>query len=220
MKIAKSKRDFEKLLKEKHFRVTIFGSARIKRDDPRYKQIQTLARMLGERGIDIVTGGGPGIMEAANKGHVQGRKKSKITSHSIGLGIKLPHEQMFNKGVGIKKTFSRFSNRLDNFMLLSNVVVVAPGGVGTMLELFYTWQLMQVKHICNLPLILFGHMWDGMLDWLKTPLKMGFFEKRDYDLLYHANNCDKAIKVIEKAYEGYLKGDPNFCLNYKRYNLK
>src|SRR3989344_9045117 len=96
MKIAKSEKDFEKLIKEDHFRVTIFGSARIKRGDKRYKQIYELARMIGELGIDVVTGGGPGIMEAASRGHKEGVKNSKITSHSIGLGIKLPHEQAFN----------------------------------------------------------------------------------------------------------------------------
>jgi len=220
MKIAKTKKDFEKLLKEKHFRVTIFGSARIKKDDLRYKQVKELSRMIGEQGIDIITGGGPGIMAAANSGHIEGRKKSKIRTHSIGLGIKLPHEQVFNKDVGVKKTFSRFSNRLDNFMLLSNIVVVAPGGIGTMLEFFYTWQLMQVNHICNVPIILLGDMWEGLLKWLKKdPLKKKFFEKKDYDLLIHAKSSKDAMEIIKEAYNGYLKGDPRFCLNYKKYRL-
>tara|TARA_Y100000310_G_scaffold327843_1_gene394813 strand:- start:3358 stop:4023 length:666 start_codon:yes stop_codon:yes gene_type:complete len=220
MKIAKTKKDFERLLKEKHFRVTIFGSARIKKEDPRYKQIKTLAKMIGEQGIDIITGGGPGIMAAANSGHVLGRKKSKITTHSIGLGIKLPHEQAFNQSVGIKKSFNRFSNRLDNFMLLSNVVVVAPGGVGTLLELFYTWQLMQVKHICNVPIILLGDMWDDLLKWLeKDPLRKKFFDKKDFDLLIHAKNSSEAIKIINHAHTEYLKGNPKHCLNYKKYQI-
>jgi len=220
MKIAKTRKDFEKLIKEKHFRVTIFGSSRIKKQDKRYKQIEELSKMIGEQGIDIVTGGGPGIMAAAGKGHNEGREKSKIRTHSIGLGIKLPHEQMFNKDVGIKKTFSRFSNRLDNFMLLSNIVVVAPGGVGTMLEFFYTWQLMQVNHICNVPIILLGDMWGGLLTWLKKdPLRKKFFKQVDYNLLIHAKSSKDAMKIIEKAYQGYLKGDPRFCLNYKKYKL-
>ena len=220
MKIAKTKKDFDKLVKEDHFRVTIFGSARIKKDDPRYKQIQTLSKMIGEHGLDIVTGGGPGVMAAANKGHVEGRKKSKINTHSIGLGIKLPHEQVFNKDVGVKKTFNRFSNRLDNFMLLSNIVVVAPGGVGTMLEFFYTWQLMQVKHICNVPIILLGDMWGDLLKWLeRDPLRKKFFDKKDFDLLIHAKSSKEAMKIIEHAHQGYLKGDPNFCLNYKKYKF-
>ena len=123
-----------------HFRVTIFGSARLKSDDPRYKQIQSLAKMVAKEGFDVVTGGGAGIMEAANKGHKEGRKGNKDI-HSFGLNIKLPMEQVANKHLDIKKDFERFSNRLDYFMYLSNIVVVAPGGIGTLLELYYTWQL-------------------------------------------------------------------------------
>ena len=119
------------------FRVAIFGSARIKENDSRYKQIYTLAKMIAAEGFDVVTGGGPGIMEAANKGHKDGRKKGKIV-HSFGLNIVLPKEQTANKHLDIKKDFERFSERLDYFMYLSNVVVVAPGGVGTLLEFFYT----------------------------------------------------------------------------------
>ncbi|OIO41580.1 hypothetical protein COU56_04180 [Candidatus Pacearchaeota archaeon CG10_big_fil_rev_8_21_14_0_10_31_9] len=216
MKKPKSDKEFEKLFKEDHFRVTIFGSARIKRGGPEYKVVYELAKMIGERGMDIVTGGGPGIMDAANTGHKEGSKKSD--ANSIGLGIKLPHEQAFNKSVGYKKTFTRFSHRLDNFMLLSNVVVVAPGGVGTLLELFYTWQLMQVKHICNLPIILLGDVWPGFLSWLNnSPLKKGFFKKKDLDLLYHAKNYKEAVKIIDMAYAEYKKGNKDFCINYRKY---
>ena len=105
-------------------------------------------------------------------------------------------------------------------MLLSNIVVVAEGGVGTLLELFYTWQLMQVKHICNVPIILLGDMWPGLLNWLeKDPLRKKMFTKDDFSLLYHAKDCNEAMKVINKAYTGYIKGNPNFCLNYKKYNF-
>ena len=220
MKIAKTKKDFERLYKEKHFRVTIFGSARIKKDDKRYKEIKKLAEMIAEQGIDIVTGGGPGIMEAANLGHQEGKKKSRVETHSIGLGIKLPHEQVFNKNVGESKTFNRFSNRLDNFMLLSNIVVVAEGGVGTLLELFYTWQLMQVKHICHIPIILLGKQWKGLIKWLKKePLKRGFFSKEDLELLFVVKNAEEAMKIIEKAHYEHKKGNEDFCINYKKYKI-
>ncbi|MBS3072453.1 LOG family protein [Candidatus Pacearchaeota archaeon] len=218
MKIPKNDGEFEKLINDDHFRVAIFGSARVKRGDPRYKMVHELAKKIGERGIDIVTGGGPGIMEAANSGHKEGSKKSG--AHSIGLGIKLPHEQVFNKAVGYKKTFNRFSSRLDNFMLLSNVVVVVSGGVGTLLELFYTWQLMQVKHVCNMPIILLGDMWSGLLKWLKNePLKKGFFDKKDFHLLYHAKSYDEAIKFIDMAHKEFTKGNKDFCINYKKYSV-
>ena len=105
-------------------------------------------------------------------------------------------------------------------MLLSNIVVVAPGGVGTLLELFYTWQLMQVRHICHIPIILLGDEWKGLLEWLKkSPLKKNFFEKEDYQLLFLANSGTEAIKVIDKAYEEFKKGNKDFCLNYKKYRI-
>ena len=215
-----NKQEYNKLLKEKHFHVTIFGSARIKKNDPTYKMVYKLSELLGEKGIDIVTGGGPGIMEAASFGHKIGKKKSGLYTHSIGLGIKLPHEQKYNNAIDVSKTFNKFSKRLDNFMLLSNVVVVAPGGVGTLLELFYTWQLMQVKHTCNIPIILLGDMYEGLIHWLeKEPLKRKFFNKEDLNLLFHAENPEEAMKMIETAYKEFKAGNKNFCLNYRKYKL-
>jgi uncharacterized protein (TIGR00730 family) len=214
-----SQKQIDRLLMNKDFRVTIFGSARIKKNDPVYKQVYKLSHMIAERGLDVVTGGGPGLMEAASKGHKEGNMKSR--AHSIGLGIKLPHEQSFNKSVGYHAEFKRFSSRLDNFMLLSNVIVVAPGGVGTLLELFYTWQLMQVKHTCNIPVILMGDMWKGLLEWLKQqPLKRKYFNKEDLELLYIVKDCNEAIKIIEESYKSFKKGGKNFCLNYKKYKIR
>lgn len=114
-------------LYQKHFRVAIFGSARIKKDDPAYDEVYKLTHMIASENIDIVTGGGPGIMEAACKGHRDGRKSDEI--HSIGLNIDIPAEQKPNRHLDIKREFDRFSKRLDTFMVLSNAVVVAPGGV-------------------------------------------------------------------------------------------
>jgi len=203
--------------KRKDFRVSIFGSARAKVGDPEYKQVYQLGKLLGESGIDIVTGSGPGIMRAANRGHREGRKDG---AHSIGLAIKLPFEQKESKSDIVRK-FSNFSNRLDNFMLLSNVVVVTPGGIGTFLELFYTWQLVQVKHICNIPIILLGDMWPDLIKWMeKWPLKKGFISKGDLGMIFLAKDYNEAIEMIERAYKEYKKGNKNYCLNYKRYKLK
>ena len=200
------------------FRVTVFGSARIKKGDRVYKEVKSLAKMLGKRGFDIVTGGGPGLMEAANSGHMEGNGKNG--AHSIGIGIKLPREQRLNTHLDIKKEFNRFSNRLDTFMSLSNAVVVAPGGVGTLVELFYTWQLVQVKQICNIPIILLGKQWPPLIKWLeKNPLKSGFFKKEDLKLLFLAKNAKEAVKMIDMAHQEYEKGNKNFCLNYKKYKL-
>ena len=219
MKKIKSKQSIIKELKKRDFRVTIFGSARIKKGDKEYSEIYKIAKMIGKRGIDLVTGGGPGIMEAASAGHKEESQKSG--AHTIGLNIKLPHEQRTNPYVNIEKRFTRFSERLDNFMLFSNAVVVAQGGVGTILELFYAWQLMQAKHTCDIPIILLGTQWKGLIKWLKKePLKRKFFNREDLELLFLAKNSEEAIKIIDEAYKEYKKGNKNFCLNYKKYKLR
>ena len=210
--------EFDKVYEEEHFRVAIFGSARIKKGDPNYKLIFNLAKMISSAGMDIVTGGGPGLMTAASEGHHAGRKGKNI--HSIGLMINLPKEDIEATHLDIKKEFNRFSSRLDNFMRLSNAVVVAPGGVGTLLELIYTWQLMQVKHICNVPIILFGDMWFDLVRWIKRwPLKNKLLDIEDLELLFLAKDRRDAFKIIEEAYEGHRKGDENFCLNYREHKI-
>lgn len=205
---------YKKEIKEKKFRVGIFGSARIKKRDKNYNQVYSLAKILGEKGIDVVTGGGPGTMKAANSGHKAGA--TNMHSHSIGLSIKLLKEQKSNNSIDIEKRFSRFSRRLDNFMLLSKAVVVAPGGVGTMLELLYAWQLVQVKNVCNIPIILMGGQWKELIKWLeKYPLKNKYFERKDLDLLFLVKDYKEAIEIIDQAYLEYKKDSKNFCLNYK-----
>ncbi len=200
------------------FRVTIFGSARMKKGDKEYEEIYELAKMIGEKGIDIVTGGGPGITEAASAGHKAGRKETG--SHTIGLNIKLPHEQRMNPYVDVKVEFTRFSERLDNFMLLSNVIVVAHGGIGTMLELMFAWQLMQTKHVCNIPIVLLGEQWLGFVKWLKEePLKRKFFNQEDLEILYSAKNPNEAMTIINDAHEAHKQGVKNFCLEYAKFRL-
>ncbi|MDQ3075770.1 MAG: LOG family protein [bacterium] len=205
----------------KHFKVAIFGSSKIEEGDIAYERIRHLAEMLGAQGIDILTGGGPGLMKAANEGHVQGTNKANTHAHSVGIGVRLPWNQEFNDAVEYKEKMSRFSKRLDEFMLMSNAVVVAPGGLGTMLELFYTWQLVQVHHICDIPIILMGEQWGGLLKWIKNePLKTGYLEERDYKLVFHAKNSKQAVEIIDEAYEHFKKGGKNFCLNYEMYRSK
>ena len=216
--MTRKKSEFSKEESIHHFRVTIFGSARIKKGDSKYRMIYRLARMIGKEGMDVVTGGGPGMMNAASSGHRAGRKDP--SAHSIGLNIWLPTEQKLNKHLDVKKEFHQFSKRLDNFMQLSNVVVVSPGGIGTLLEFFYTWQLVQVKHICDIPIILLGDQWKGLIKWLeKEPLKNKFFGVDDLNLLFHADDCEDAIKMIDEAFKNYKEGTKDFCLNYKKYKL-
>ena len=201
-----------------HFRVAIFGSARIKKNDPRYNQIYNLAKMIATEGVDVVTGGGPGLMEAANKGHKEGGKSKKVQSY--GLNIVLSKEQKANKHLDIKREFERFSDRLDYFMYLSNVVVVAPGGIGTMLELFYTWQLVQVKHVCNIPIILLGKRWPEFIKWFeKWALAKKLISPEDMHAIFLADDAQEAMKVIKKTYEEFKKGNPDFCKKYKKYKI-
>jgi uncharacterized protein (TIGR00730 family) len=210
--------DLDKEFLEKHFRVTIFGSARIEKGDPIYASIFELAKMISEAGMDLVTGGGPGLMNAASEGHHAGRKDDK--AHSVGLRINLPFEQEVAAHLDIKKEFDRFSSRLDNFMRLSNAVVIAPGGVGTLLELLYTWQLMQVKHICNVPIILLGEMWTDLINWIKKwPLRNELLNQEDVELLFLAKNSKEAFNIIQEAYTAYKMKDAKFCLNYKKYKM-
>ena len=170
------------------YRVSIFGSARIKPDTKEYKGVYTLAKELAENGADIVTGGGPGLMEAANAGAKEGSSKSK----SFGIRIDLPFEATPNDHLDIKFYHKRFSSRLDEFMRISHAVVVTPGGIGTLLELLYTWQLIQVDHISARPIILVGDMWNGFFDWIKSePLKAQLLDKSDLDNIIIVKNVQK-----------------------------
>lgn len=211
--------EFNEELYKKHFRVTIFGSARIQKDDPIYKEVYELSKLIAGENIDLVTGGGPGLMHAANAGHMAGRKDDAV--HSMGLNIKLPHEQDANRHLDIKHDFERFSARLDHFMMLSDVVLVAPGGVGTLLEFFYTWQLIQVKHICDIPIILLGDMWPELIKWVEeNPLKNGLLNKEDLDSNFLVKDADEAFDIIKKFHDAFRKGKETTCVNYKIYKHK
>jgi uncharacterized protein (TIGR00730 family) len=186
-------------IENNHFCVVIFGSARIEPGDPNWHLIYDLAKRIAQEGIHLVTGGGPGLMDAASIGHYAGDINRK--AHSIGLKIKLPKEDIVSDHLDIRKDFSHFSTRLDNFMELANVVIVAPGGVGTLLELFYTWQLMQVKMIKHIPIILLGEMWSDFLLWIKKwLLKNKFLEQKDVDLLHLVENNEDAFSIIKQEY--------------------
>ena len=106
-------------------------------------------------------------------------------------------------------------------MSLSNAVVVAPGGVGTLLELLYTWQLMQVEHICHIPIILVGRQWPPFLRWVeKYPLGSKYISKKDMTSLFVVKDYKEAMNIIDETYKKHQQGDKNFCLNYKKYKIK
>ena len=191
---------------KKRFRVVIFGSARIEDGDPNWDLIYDLAKRIAEEDMDVVTGGGPGLMNAASEGHNDGDISKN--AQSIGLQIILPKKQVDSRHLDIKKEFYSFSERLDNFIELANAVVVAPGGIGTMLEFFYTWQLMQVKMIRDIPIILLGEMWPDFVQWMKKwQLNNRLIEQKAMNLLFLVNNNDDALIIIKKAYEKFKIDD-------------
>lgn len=195
---------YSRELTQTDFRVTIFGSARIKGNAKIYKNVFNLAKEIGKHGFDIVTGGGPGLMEAANAGHASGDPKNR--SDNIGLAIKLPMEQHDNEYLELTRHFAKFSDRLDNFMALSSCVVVMPGGVGTCLEFFYTWQLIQVGHINLIPIILVGDMWHKLMKWIKKyPLKDGLISQKEMRCVHIAQNNKEAMKIILKTHREFKK---------------
>lgn len=199
-----------------HYRVVIFGSARTKEGDTEYNNVYRIAKGLAESGFDIVTGGGPGIMQAANAGH----KSVQSDTHSIGLNIKLPFEQETNKYLDIKKGFDRFSSRLDTFMSLSDAVIVAPGGIGTLLELFYSWQLVQVQHICETPIILYGDIWATLINWMRTEVQgRKFFDSKDMHHIFHITSVNKVIHFIKKIHKDRSRME-HVCVNYDKYRVE
>ncbi|MCP4666890.1 MAG: LOG family protein [Deltaproteobacteria bacterium] len=199
-----------------HYRVAIFGSARIQEGDVEYHDVFRIAKGLAESGFDIVTGGGPGIMQAANAGH----QSVKSDTHSIGLEIELPFEQEPNKYLDIKQEFNRFSSRLDTFMSLSDAVVVAPGGIGTILELFYSWQLVQVEHVCETPIILYGDMWAALIKWLRTEvLARSMFDKNDMHHIFHVTSVKGVVDLIRRVHEDRLHME-HVCVNYDKYRVE
>lgn len=204
-------------LDPKHFRVAIFGSARIKPEDEIYKNTFELAQEIGKQKMDVVTGGGPGLMEAANYGHKVG---SDPEFKSIGLTIELPNEQGGNKHLDIKQHFQRFAERLETFMTLSNVVVVMPGGIGTALELFYSWQLVQVGKVGRVPIILHSASWHKIRDWVRDNLLAeGFISPEDMDYVYCVQNNEEAMELIEEFHTQFKEHGEGHHLDSKKYTV-
>jgi uncharacterized protein (TIGR00730 family) len=153
--------------KRDRYRVTIFGSARVEPTHWVYAAVRDVAAELTRLGCDIVTGGGPGLMQAANEG-VKLADPDGTRRQSVGIRVELPFEQDVNAFVTEAFEHKTFFTRLHHFVLVSDAFIVTPGGIGTVLETLMVWQLLQVRHLRDTPLILAGHFWDGLLDWAKT----------------------------------------------------
>jgi uncharacterized protein (TIGR00730 family) len=187
-----------------HYRVSIFGSSRIRRGDPIYEEVRKLSADLAALGVDIVTGGGPGLMEAANAGAVEGQSETK--SRSFGLAIHLPTEEAANPFVDKVFRHRTFFSRLHHVIRLSSAFIVMPGGIGTALELFMVWQLLQVKHMKEHPLILVGTMWPGLIDWMRaTMVERGLVSPSDFDAIKVVGSSDEAIPIIRESHERWLQ---------------
>jgi uncharacterized protein (TIGR00730 family) len=148
------------------YRVTIFGSARLQPGSFGYEETKRCASALARMGCDIVTGGGPGLMQAANEGAVRAGGRAKST----GIRVHLPFEQESNAFVTEAFEHRTFFTRLHQFVLASDAFIVAPGGIGTVLELLLIWQLLQVNHLKDTPLVLVGKSWPGLVEWARSAM--------------------------------------------------
>src|SRR6186713_3314453 len=152
--------------KRERYRVAIFGSARAQPGTFVYEEVKRAAAAFAHMGCDIVTGGGPGLMQAAN----EGAASAGVDVKSMGIRVDLPFEQDVNPFVAQAFEHKTFFTRLQHFVIASDAFVVVPGGIGTVLEMLMIWQLLQVRHVENVPLILVGKMWRGLVDWAKAAM--------------------------------------------------
>ncbi|NLD93845.1 MAG: TIGR00730 family Rossman fold protein [Fibrobacter sp.] len=185
--------------------ITIFGSARTPKTHKYYKLTVETARLAVRNGYGVITGGGPGIMEAANKG------ATMENGRSIGLNIQLPFEQKPNPYVKLLLNFRHFFCRKVMFLKYTSAVIIMPGGYGTMDEMFETLTLIQTQKVDTLPLILMGReFWGGLVDWLKdTMLKHKYISPEDIDMMLITDDPFEVIDFVNKC-EGTKKVTANF----------
>jgi len=175
--------------------IAIFGSARTKPDDPDYRAAQETAALLSAQGFAVITGGGPGIMEAANRGAFE------AGGLSIGCNIELPFEQRPNAYQTLSLTFKYFFVRKMMFVKYSLAFVIFPGGFGTLDELFEALTLIQTKKIRNFPIVLFGRQyWSGLLDWLRAEvLPGGKISEQDMDIFHITDSPAEVVEIVTQS---------------------
>ena len=193
--------------RRERYRVTIFGSARAKPGTFVYEEVKRVAAALAEMGCDIITGGGPGLMQAANEGAAAAGAPER--NRSVGIRVELPFEQEVNPFVQQAFEHKTFFSRLHHFVLTSDAYVVTPGGIGTVLELTLIWQLLQVKHIHDAPLILVGNMWAELVDWAKKNLlkpELNLANPGDLTIPRCVKTADEAITLLQDHHAKWLTG--------------
>ncbi|MFZ2178659.1 MAG: TIGR00730 family Rossman fold protein [Rhodococcus sp. (in: high G+C Gram-positive bacteria)] len=178
--------------------VTVFGSARTTEDHPEYEAGRALGAGLAAAGFAVITGGGPGIMEAANRGACE------AGGYSIGLGIELPFEQRLNEWVDLGINFRYFFARKTMFVKYSQAFICLPGGFGTLDELFEALTLVQTRKITRFPIVLLGtEYWAGLVDWLRKSLEgTGKVSGEDVSLLHVTDSVDEAVRIVVESQQG------------------
>jgi uncharacterized protein (TIGR00730 family) len=192
--------------KRENYRVTIFGSARTQPGHWVYGEVKRMAAALAELGCDIVTGGGPGLMQAANEGAAEMNAAGRV--HSVGIRVELPFEQEVNPFVSEAFEHQSFFSRLHHFVLTSDAFIVVPGGIGTVLESMMIWQLLQVRHLHDTPFIFTGPMWKGLVDWASQMMLRPGFElanPEDMQIPRCVDTADEAIALIRAHHAQWLR---------------
>jgi uncharacterized protein (TIGR00730 family) len=184
--------------------VTLFGSARVHEDSKPYRDARAVARRFAETGWAVVTGGGPGVMEAANRGAQEGG------GLSVGFNIRLPHEQRSNPYLDVAHTFDHFYVRKVCFVKPAEGFVIFPGGFGTLDELYEALTLIQTGKVMHFPVVLFDRdYWGEMLAWIRAELLAdGMISPEDVDLLYATDEVDEAVRLVLDCYERRCANEP------------
>ncbi len=182
--------------------VTVFGSARVTEDHRAYREAREVGRLFAEAGFTVVTGGGPGVMEAANRGAREGG------GLSVGFNIVLPHEQHSNPYVDVEVVFDHFYVRKTMFVKAAEGFLIFPGGFGTLDELFEALTLIQTGKILDFPVVLFdSEYWQGLLDWVRDPLLAeGMISPDDWDNLRVTDDPEEAVHLVVSCYENRRAG--------------
>ena len=191
-------------IEKRYFRVAIFGSSRIQPEDRIYQEVRELARQLSYMGCDIVTGGGPGLMRAANEGAREGAYHYKTRSY--GLTILLPMEEQPNPFLDEVAQHSTFFSRLHQFIRLSHAYIVMDGGIGTTLEAMMVLQLLQVHMLNGRPLIFVGPMWRGLRDWIEREIAgRGLASPSDVNVAFWVDTVEEAVAVVTRHLDDFLR---------------
>lgn len=191
-------------MERRYFRVAIFGSSRIQGSDAIYVEVKELARRLSYMGCDIVTGGGPGLMRAANEGARAGAYRYK--TRSFGLTILLPLEEQPNPFLDEVAQHNTFFSRLHQFIRLSHAYIVVDGGIGTTLEALMVFQLLQVRMLKDRPLIFVGPMWRSLRSFIEHEIvARGYASPADLDVAFWVDTLDEALAVVEAARDDFLR---------------